>query len=533
MNHLIFMLLFLFLGLAQGSSLTAEQKVLVQSAEAYMKKDQYQKALVQLQKARTLNQAEVSIDEKIRECHIRLGNWISPEDAALSGWIETDKLRLQEVQPKAYDSLLRVGKTLESRENYETAERIFSFLAGKEPSNKSYGKAFQDLRLKIEIQAQNHMEVGEVFLKQGRFSKALDEFKAALFFRPKDPYLIDRIKLVEIRQVELRGTYRKRLSKVLAEGDRDQAAVVAERAFREFPDEMYFRRTLDSLTTVRLDALSKLLDQARSMVDASKGSEAIPMLREALVTFPGEVQVLDLLQQAQVQAEAQKRKIWLDSLRTEVDRALEQGNLSLAGSLLQNLKSGGATSAETEKQEKVLIEQKNRAQSQREFEAILEKARKSMKDGNLKESRKDLESALAMNPQSPVAKQMFLDVQKEEAKLAEIEESKRKDVQKAESFVKSGQIQSAKKVDLSLTGAKEVDQEVKQVQRAIREAEYARTPENDKKAQELFFEGIGSYRLGDYQEAFEKWNQVLKLNPDHEQAKKYVINVKQKLARMK
>ena len=98
--------------------------------------------------------------------------------------------------------------------------------------------------------------------------------------------------------------------------------------------------------------------------------------------------------------------------------------------------------------------------------------------------------------------------------------------------MKSGQLKEAKKVDLSLTGAKQVDQEVKQVQRTIREAEFAHTPENDKKAQELFLEGIAKYRVGDYKEALEKWNQVIRLNPDHEQAKKYIANVKLKLARM-
>ena len=533
MMRILVILLFAFAwGPVVGAPVNSEQAKYIQSAQDYMQRSQYQKALVQLSKARALSPTEVSIDEKMRECHVRLGNWVSPEDAATSSWIEVDKLRLADVQPRAFDSLFQVAKTLENRENYEIAERIFSHLANKAPTKKEYGKAYQDLRLKVELMSQNHIEVGEVFLKQGRFAKALEEFKAALFFKPDDPYLQSRIKLVESRQLELRETYKGRLAKVLAEGDRDQAAVIAERAFREFPSEKFFRRTLDSLTTLRLEMLAKTLEECRALMDSSQFASAESRLREALLSYPGEPQVVDLLQQSRAKLESSKKVALADSLSKELTQAIETGNTSLATSLLQNLKATGAAGDDIAQKEKGLDSLKSRLQVQRDFENTLEKARRLMKDGQLAEARAALEAAMGMNPKSPVAKQMLEDVKREEAKQVETEDAKRKEIQKADAFVKAGQIQSAKKVDLSLTGAQQVDQEVKQVQRAIREAEYARTPENDKKAQDLFFEGIGSYRLGDYQEALEKWNKVLKLNPDHEQAQKYVANVKQKLARM-
>jgi tetratricopeptide (TPR) repeat protein len=239
----------------------------------------------------------------------------------------------------------------------------------------------------------------------------------------------------------------------------------------------------------------------------------------------------------QMQADAlraleQRRKAGLrDSLEKQFLTSMQAGNIGLGAMQLQRMKTE-FPDADLSTFQKQLDQQKNQFQKQRDFENLLEIARRNSQDGLIAQSKEALLNALKIQPESPVAKQMLADIQREEARQATVEEQRRKDLQKAEALLAAGQIQSAKKVDLSLSGVGKVDQEVKQVQRNIREAEFARTPEKDRRAQELFLEGIAKYRVGDYEEALEKWKLVLQLNPDHDQAKKYMANVKQKLSRM-
>jgi len=505
----------------------------ISSADDYMKLGQYGKALVQLQKARSLDAAQVTIDQKIRECQMRLGAWVSSEASGGEDWIEVDKLRLDEVPATSHDSLFHVAQGLEQRENYETALRIYAFLAEHRSDRKDFGKAYKELRIKLEQMAQNHSEVGEIFLKQGRLEKAREEFTRASFFQPSNAFFPERIKQIDTKRKELLQALDARLTEVLASGDVDQALVVADHAFREFPEQERFRKVLDSLQVAHKDVLATTLQECRDLLAKQDYAKADARLREALVRFPGEGEIAELQQEARSKLEASRRAAQVDSLDRSLQKAIAEGNVGLAQGLLQGMSTLGASGVNLTERTNQVNELRQKVQGQRDFENALDKSRRALRDGMLDSAKIALQQAMALNAQSPVVQQMLQDIKREESREAEVEVSKRKDVQRAEAFVKAGQIQSAKKVDLTLTGANQVDQEVKQAQRAIREAEYARTPENDKKAQDLFFQGISSYRIGDYADALQKWTLVLKLNPDHEQAQKYIANVKQKLARMK
>lgn len=503
----------------------------LKDADQYMKQGQYGKALVQLQKARSLDSQQVNLDSKIRECQIRLGSWIPGQNAASMEWIEVDKLRLQEVPEKSYDSLLQVAKSLEDRENYEVALKILAYIAEKAPAKQEYAKVHQSLRLKLDKMVVNYTEVGDVFLKQGRFGEARDEFRRGLFFRPNDAYLQDRLKLVESKQGEMIATYRSQLKASLAKQDAEASLAIADRAFRDFPDDRDFRRVADSLRSLHESDRESVIQECRSLLAKGEIGSAESKLREALVKYPGDPTVMQMQADA-LRALEQKRKAGLrDSLEKQFLASMQAGNIGLGAMQLQRMKIEfpGANLSILQKQ---LDQQKNQFQRQRDFENLLEIARRNSQDGLIAQSKEALLNALKIEPESPVAKQMLADIQKEESRQTAVEEQRRKDLQKAEALLAAGQIQSAKKVDLSLSGVGKVDQEVKQVQRNIREAEFARTPEKDRRAQEIFLEGIAKYRVGDYEEALEKWKQVLQLNPDHDQAKKYMANVKQKLSRM-
>lgn len=118
---------------AQGIP-TVEQAALVKSAETYMKSGEYPKALLQLQKASSLNSAEQKVDQMMRQCLVHMDDWV-PSGGTNSEWIDVDRLRLDDVLPKGYDSLFRMGKSMEERENYDIAMRIYSHLTEKPPGN--------------------------------------------------------------------------------------------------------------------------------------------------------------------------------------------------------------------------------------------------------------------------------------------------------------------------------------------------------------------------------------------------------------
>lgn len=527
---ILWVILLSVLAFAQAKSKAWDQLTL--DADTYMKQGQYGKALVQLQKARALDSQQVMLDIKIRECQFRLGTWVPGQDATNMAWIEVDKLRLPEVPIKSFDSLFRVAKGLEERESYEIALKILGHLAEKAPAKNEYVKAYQSLRIRMDQMVVNHTEVGEVFLKQGRFSEAREEFRRALFFRPGDPFVQERLRLVESKQSEMLASYRSQLRVALRQDEAEASLVLADRAFRDFPLQPEFKRAADSLRQVHASKKEKVLQDCRTMITKGEIAAAEAKLREALVQFPGEPAVVQLQMEAQRLLDGQKRNGMRDSLEKQFHQAIQSGNLGLGAMQLQKLRTE-FPEVDYSKQQGILDQKKGQYQKQREFEGTLESARRYMKDGLLSQAKEALQTALAMQPESPVAKQMLADLQREEVRSVAIEEQRRKDLQRAEALVAAGQIQSAKKVDLSLSGVGKVDQEVKQVQRTIREAEFARTPEKDRRAQELFLEGIGKYRVGDYEEALEKWKLTLKLNPDHDQAKKYVANVKQKLSRMR
>jgi Tfp pilus assembly protein PilF len=53
-----------------------------------------------------------------------------------------------------------------------------------------------------------------------------------------------------------------------------------------------------------------------------------------------------------------------------------------------------------------------------------------------------------------------------------------------------------------------------------------------KRANDLVLAGVTAYRTGDYQAAMDKWKQAVALDPNCVQAKRYLVNVGQKQARL-
>jgi len=456
-----------------GLAFSADRQQLMRIAEEYMRTGEEQKALVTLQQIRALDTSAAGIDKRILDLQVKLGMWVSNDPYVQSTWVAVDPVRLDQVKPAGYDSLFQLARQLAEKEQYPESVRILAFLKDKAPNHKLYGPYYQELRLRLATLSSRHLSMAESLLVQRSWDLALMELHRAAFYAPEDARMQERIKSVKSARDASLAALKTDLSQQQSSGDITRARQTCAKGILEFPEESIFQMTLDSLQSQDKAGAEKLREDLQKAKAKGDWVALERLLVSAKVEFPSDPEVKAL-------------------------------------------------------QAELVTQQMNKVK----FDRWMEDARTAMRNRQFANAESSLQSALEIQPNSQLATKLLAEVQNAQ-KSALAEEEKIKELQKLSSQVKSGQVQSDKVGELKLTGSAKVDQEVKQVQREVRKAEFARTPENDRKAQEYFLAGIARYRAGEYQEALRLWKQVLELNPSHEQAAKYIANVQQKLSRLK
>lgn len=456
-----------------GLAFSADRQQLMRIAEEYMRTGEEQKALVTLQQIRALDTSAAGIDKRILDLQVKLGMWVSSDPYVQSTWVAVDPVRLDQVKPAGYDSLFQLARQLVEKEQYPESMRILAFLKDKAPTHKQYGPYYQEQRLRLASLSSRHLTIAESLLVQRSWDLALMELHRAAFYAPEDARMQERIQTVQNARDASLTALKSDLALHQGKGDFTSARQTCAKGILEFPEENVFRLTLDSL-------------------------------------------------QNQDNAGVEK-------LRDDLQKARTKGDWATLERLLVTAKAEMPSDPEVKAlQAELVTQQMNKVK----FDRWMEDARTALRNRQFANAESSLQSALELQPNSQLATKLLAEVQNAQ-KTAQAEEEKIKELQKLSTQVKTGQVQSDKVGDLKLTGSAKVDQEVKQVQREVRKAEFARTPENDRKAQEYFLAGIARYRAGEYQEALRLWKQVLELNPSHEQAAKYIANVQQKLSRLK
>jgi len=161
--------------------------------------------------------------------------------------------------------------------------------------------------------------------------------------------------------------------------------------------------------------------------------------------------------------------------------------------LVANIEARGQKSASTDRMRARVDSLRGAQQVKIAFDDDMAAARKALANHDKASAKAALEQALAKRPGNSVAKGLLesLDAPAMEAKAP-----------------------------------------VKEAKPAAKEAPPSKDQLWIRKVNDLVLAGISSYRAGDYKTALDRWSEALSEDPSNQEARKYVVNVKQKLARL-
>ncbi len=172
-----------------------------------------------------------------------------------------------------------------------------------------------------------------------------------------------------------------------------------------------------------------------------------------------------------------------------------------------------------------IFTKKQTLENDKAYNLTVHKAKSAIRKGKYKQAKKLLDQAHALKPQGKTLAQLRkvlkskidVDIDAVKNKLAKVKK-----------LITAQKYDEASALIPKRTGNPSLDKAIKSLKRAIRKAKLKKRP--TKKIDESFLAGISSYRLGNYKKALVHWTKVLKLDPNHKQAQKYVLNVKKKIS---
>lgn len=473
---------------------TSEALSLARGAEALLKEGLPAKALVQLQRARSLDSLQEGIDRMMWQCRIKLGEWVPPDAARQTAWNDLDSLGLDGIPEAKYDSLFRSARDIERDDDIPTALRIYNFLSRRKPENKAYVKAHEDLKARQDLLVSTHLEVADGLLRRGKLTDALIESRLALFAKPNDPALVRKVRSLEASVRESVVAYHARIDRYRKDGDLEGALAAAQRALQDHPADSTFRLAVDSLQVQNRKALESKLAEVGRLIDAGQETRAVEILRQAMGEHPDDPTLTQTFEELKQRIDRKRQRRQIDSLAKSFEASLVRGDPEQALILVANLEARGQKSSTTDRMRSRVDSLRGAQQARQAFDDDMAAARKALSDRDKPAARAALERALARKPGNSVAKGLLasLDTPAMEVKAPPAKETK--------------------------PAAKEPP------------------PSKDqlwvKKVNELVLAGISSYRAGDYKAALDRWSEALTEDPSNVEARKYIVNVKQKLARL-
>lgn len=474
---------------------TGEALRLARGAEALLKEGLPAKALVQLQRARALDSLQEGIDRMMWQCRIKLGEWVPPDAARQTNWNELDSLGLDAVPVSRYDSLFQAGQAIEKRDDLPTALRIFTFLSRRQPENKVYVKAQVDLKARQDLLVATHSEVAGGLLRRGKLTDALIEYRLALFAKPDDPVLVRKVRSIEASVRESAMAYRDRIDRFRREGDLDAALNAARRALQDHPSDSFFRVSVDTLESQDRKALATKLAEVGKLVDAGREGNAVEVLRSAMAEHPEDPTLAQSFEELRQRIDKKRQSRQVDSLVRAFESALVRGDPEQAAILVANLEARGQKSSTTDRLRSRVDSLRGAQQAKIAFDEDMAAARRALTNRDKVAAKAALQQALAKRPGNTVAK---------------------------------GLLES---LDAPAMEAKAPPKEAKPAA-AVKEAPPSKDQVWVRKVNEAILAGISSYRAGEYKAALDRWSEALSLDPSNQEARKYIANVKQKLARL-
>lgn len=464
---------------------------LVRNAGELLRADQPAKALVLLQRARSLDSTQVELDRLTGQCLSRLGRWVPPD--AGSDWTASDD-RFARAIRESPDSMFQVAGQLADAENLSGAMRIVWNLSRSHTAKASYLKAFGDLRTRQETKVSFHRDLARQAHGRGAVSEAADQWRLAYSARPEDPALRDMLEKAERTRETTLQWFRDDLRRSLAARDEESAMELLRKARIVFPDVATFQTSFDSLDASRRSVRMAKLAWIDSLADQGRDQQAMDAMEALVESDPQETALVVAQSALQARIHKRRQRQKMEELTRSCDQAIQSGDLGKAEAILADLKGVGGENASIDRIRARVDSLRETDRASGAFNEALASARQALKAGDFATGRNFLAKALVLKPDNSLAKGLLA----------------------------------------SIAGEKPAAPVPQKTVAAVPKSDVPAPSEQDaKKAKELLLTGVAAYRAGEYAKAIEDWKQVLVLDPGCVQAQKYLANVGLKQKRLK
>lgn len=463
---------------------TGEVGTLLRSASALLRDGEPRKALVLLQRARSLDSAQIEVDLLANQCRSKLGMWVPSDTRAEWGATED---RLEESTRTRPDSMAEEARRTLEAENIGRAVRIYWFLANGSSSTQTWMNAYKDARTRQEMKVAFHLELARVAHSRGLLSDADRQWRIAYAARPDDALLREKVdasgESLRSTMDMLEGDLRRRQ----AAKDMGGALETLRRILVAFPGEERFRRMRDSLHELRRVAVLKRIEAINAMVDAGQDLAAMDAMEDLGESDPQEPMLALAQESLYKRIQASRKNAAMDSLARFVEEAIREGDGSLASTVYDQLQGLGMTDALEARLRPRIDSLRAAERNTAVFRDAMTSVRRSLARKDVNAGRAGLQKALVAKPDNPVAKNLLVD------------------------------LQTTRPLDASSPSAKPP---------VLDDAA-------SRKVRDLLLSGVIAYRAGEYDNAMARWRQALELDPGNVQVQRYLANVGKKQARLR
>jgi tetratricopeptide (TPR) repeat protein len=453
-----------------------------------MRQGQPSKALVLLQRARSLDSLQLDIDRMMNQCRAKLGGWVAPD--AGSEWSEVDGQMDRAIHDKP-DSMFQVGKSLAASEDIPGALRIYLLLSRNNAANPIYMKAYTDLRARQDTTVAFHRDLAEQAAMRGETSECLAQWRLAFAARPDDIGLQQKVEQADRAYQMSLGNFRLELQRCLSGRDDLCALEVLAKALVANPADPGFLKAEDSLQVRRRELFAAKLDRIDAMADSGEDQAAMEAMEAMNGLYPGEQALAQAQNALQDRIRRRRMRDLVDSVTRAFDFALREGDVQGAEAMIGDLRARGVAGGNLDKLRGKIDSVHAKARNSAAFNEALSTARRLLSKGDTASARVSLRRMLALQPENALAKWLLA----------------------------------------SLNATRHVPKPVvsnpaKPVQTASIDSDAL------KRVNDLVLAGISAYRTGEYKNAMEKWQQALALDPKCVQAQRYLANVGRMQARL-
>ncbi len=333
-------------------------------------------------------------------------------------------------------------------------------------------------------------------------------------------YLIKARKTAESFYQEALLSYQK--------GELEDALVALDRALVWDPSLAEARALYEKIESELGERrVSVLVQQGIRLYKEGNYPEALAKLREALDLDSANAEARAWMDSVQLALEKEQEK-YAAGVRKLLREGLE---LYSKGKLKQALsKFYGALAVDPGNSEAQRYVQMCQAAISNRVAGYLAKAEKAKSEGKLLTAKNYLKKALSLSPGDTAATKLLQELEPLIAQKAQVH------MDRGRAYYRRGKFRDAErefrlalKYDPSLSQARNYLNEI-EAKRKAKPAKAEKKKPSPKEIEELYLKGVQAYVKGNYEEAIQYWEEVLKLDPNHEKAKLNIRRAKKKLA---